>query len=163
MDRQIKRYSFEGVVAAVLMGCLLLTVAFQVIGRLAGGFGPVWTEELSRWIWIWIAFIGTAEVERQRGSLRMEIVLNALPAKLSKGLDLVIDLAFAAILVHLIQIGITAVERTMTHSAVALPVTTAFLYAAFPIGGTLIFIRLLIRISINFRSLIVLSYRNKKI
>lgn len=145
-ERRLKPYSVEGSVAAALMGCLLLTVAVQVVGRLAGGIGPVWTEELSRWVWVWMAFIGAAEVERQRGSLRMEIVSGALPRKASTALDIVIDIAFVAILIHLIQIGWAMVERTATYSSVALPVPTAILYAAFPIGGILILIRLVLRI-----------------
>ncbi|WGF89574.1 TRAP transporter small permease [Marinivivus vitaminiproducens] len=141
MTTPMRPYSLEGSLSAVLMAVLVLATAIQVIGRSAGGLAPVWTEEFARWIWIWLVFVGAAEVERTRGSLRMELVLNKLPERVGRAVNMAIDLVFCALLVHLIAIGYAMVMRTASYSSVTLPVPTAWLYAAFPIGGILILIR----------------------
>ncbi|SNY90253.1 TRAP-type C4-dicarboxylate transport system, small permease component [Cohaesibacter sp. ES.047] len=146
-------HSIEGSISAILMMLLLVTVAVQVIGRSAGGFGPVWTEELSRWLWIWMSFVGLAEVERQRGNLRMDAFQALFPASVSRGINLLIDIAFCLVLVHLIQIGISMVVRTANYSSVALPIPTAWLYAAFPVGGALTFVRVVMRVIGEFAEL----------
>ena len=58
-----KRYSPEGVLSALLLIVLSLVIFLQIAGRLGVFPGQVWTEELIRWLWVWMACLGFSEAD----------------------------------------------------------------------------------------------------
>ena len=50
------RYSPEGVLSTLLLIALSLVIFLQIAGRLGLFPGQVWTEELIRWLWVWMAW-----------------------------------------------------------------------------------------------------------
>ncbi len=136
------RYSLEGSVAAVLFAVLVAVVLLQVVGRLGIFLPPIWTEELSRWLWVWMAFIGIAEVERTDGHLRVEFVPEMLRWKARLVLFSLIDVLYFAITCHLIWIGYRGVLRSWNNTAVSLPVTDAVLYASYPVAALFVLWRI---------------------
>ena len=77
----MKRYAFEGILAAVFLVALFLVVLLQILGRTGIVPGPIWTEELARWLWVWMALIGIGAVERNRAHLRMGFLIELLPGR----------------------------------------------------------------------------------
>jgi len=55
--------------AAFLMGAMLFIVCFQVFTRKVLGFSLSWTEELARFLLIWITFVGSALAVRNRAHM----------------------------------------------------------------------------------------------
>ncbi|WP_026480697.1 TRAP transporter small permease [Ahrensia sp. 13_GOM-1096m] len=141
-----RKYSFEGVVASLLFIALLIVVMIQIFGRTPLFAGPVWTEELARWLWVWMAFIAIAEVERTDRQLRMGFLSEMLPAKYQRGLFTLIDIAYLGIMIHLSWIGYKTVLRTWNNEAVTLPTSDAALYASAFVASFLIINRILRRI-----------------
>lgn len=123
-------YSFEGIVASIFLIGLILVVVLQILGRTPGFSGPVWTEEAARWLWVWMAMIGLAEVERIDGQLRMGFLVESLRRKLRLAILALIDLVYLAIVLQLIWIGWKTIQRTWSNEAVTLPVSDALLYAS---------------------------------
>lgn len=69
------------VVDAVLLACVLAmaaTIGVQVVSRLSGLSQP-WTEELSRILFIWTAFLGMAGGFRRLEHPRIMLVLDRAP------------------------------------------------------------------------------------
>lgn len=128
----------EGIIASALFAALIGVILLQVIGRIGVMRGPVWTEELSRWIWVWMAIIGLGAVERNNAHLRMGIIVDALPDLFRKGLYTLIDLAWLGLTMHLTLIGYRSVLRTWNNTAVSLPLTDAVLYASYPVAAVFI-------------------------
>jgi TRAP-type C4-dicarboxylate transport system permease small subunit len=108
--------------------------------------GPVWTEELARWIWVWMALIGIGTVERDRAHLRMGFVVELLPAGAQRVIGVVTDLIYLALAGQLIWIAWNAVERTWNNTSVTLPMTDGVLYASALVAMILIFLRILQRL-----------------
>ncbi len=140
------RYSIEGIIASVFFIALIGVVLIQVFGRTPIFRGPVWTEELARWLWVWMAFIGIAEVERQDGQLKMAFLAEMLPEGARRLLYTLIDIVFLGIVGHLIWIGYNTVLRTWNNITVTLPTTDALLYASALVGFILIFQRIVRRL-----------------
>jgi len=128
----------EGIVASALFMVLIGVILLQVVGRIGIVRGPVWTEELARWIWVWMAIIGLGAVERNSAHLRMGILADALPNLLRKGLYTLIDLVWLGLTLHLTLIGYRSVLRTWNNTAVSLPLTDAVLYASYPVAAVFI-------------------------
>jgi len=146
MRRERLRYSPEGCIATVLFVILIGVIMLQVTGRVGLFRGPVWTEELARWLWVWMALVAVGEVERGNAQLRMEFLAALLPRAVRIGLYRLIDLAFLAVTAHLLLIAYRTVRRTLGSSAVTLPVPDAVLYGAFCVAAGLILVRVSIRV-----------------
>lgn len=141
-----RKYSPEGIVASVFFIVLIGIVLIQVFGRTPLFRGPVWTEEAARWIWVWMAFIGIAEVERQDAQLKMAFLAERLPDQARRALYTVIDLVYLGIMGHLIWIGYRTVLRTWNNTSVTLPTTDALLYASALVASVLILHRIFRRL-----------------
>ncbi|EPX78267.1 TRAP transporter small permease [Litoreibacter arenae] len=141
-----RKYSIEGIVASVIFIVLIGVVLIQVFGRTPLFRGPVWTEEAARWLWVWMAFIGIAEVERQDGQLKMAFIAELLPDGARRILYTGIDLVYLGIVCHLIWIGYKTVLRTWDNVSVTLPTTDAVLYASGFVAAILILHRIVRRL-----------------
>ncbi len=141
-----RKYSIEGIVASVFFIVLIGVVLVQVFGRTPLFRGPVWTEEAARWLWVWMAFIGIAEVERQDGQLKMAFLAELLPEGARRALYTAIDLVFLGIMCHLAWISYKTVLRTWDNVTVTLPTTDALLYASGLVASILIIHRIVRRL-----------------
>ncbi len=143
---QPRKYSIEGLVASAIFVVLIGVVLVQVFGRTPVLRGPVWTEEAARWLWVWMAFIAIAEVERQDGQLKMAFLAELLPEGVRRALYTVIDLVYLGIMCHLAWIGYKTVLRTSNNITVTLPTTDALLYASGFVAALLIIHRIIRRL-----------------
>lgn len=141
------RYSFEGCVASVIFIVLLLVVLLQILGRTNIVTGPVWTEELARWLWVWMAFLAIAEVERNDAQLNMGFLTELFARRVRIALFTIVDLAYLAVMCNLSWIGYKTVLRTMRNESVTLPTSDAALYASAFIATFFIIFRVLQRLN----------------
>lgn len=124
------KYSPEGIVASVFFIALIIVLMIQIFGRTALFTGPVWTEEAARWLWVWMAMIGIAEVERTDSQLRMGFLVERLRRRARLIVLTIIDLVYLGVVLHLIRIGWKTIDRTWSNDSVTLPVSDAVLYAS---------------------------------
>ena len=141
----MRRYAFEGILAVVLFVGLFLVVLLQILGRTGLVPGPVWTEELARWLWVWMALIGIGAVERNRAHLRMGFLIELLPRRGQRIVALLTDLLYLTIACHLVWIAWGSVLRTSRNESVTLPTNDAVLYASAFVGMVLIVHRIVRR------------------
>ena len=75
------RYLWRAVDGCLLVAivAMVVTIAVQVLSRIAGQSTP-WTEELSRFLFIWTAFLGMATGFRSAEHPRVEVFVTRLPA-----------------------------------------------------------------------------------
>lgn len=148
-----EKQSPESIAAGILFIALFVVVMIQVLGRTPLFVGPVWTEELARWIWVWMAFIAIGEVERADGQLRMGFVADALPETLRTALFTLIDLAYFGVMSHMLLISWRTIRRTMNSESVTLPWPDALLYASVFVASLLILHRVARRIVSRLRKI----------
>jgi TRAP-type transport system small permease protein len=141
-----RKYSLEGSVAALLFLVLIGIITVQILGRTPLMKGPVWTEEAARWVWVWMAFLGIAEVERQNAQLRMGFLGAALPRLIRKIVFTIVDLVYLGVMAQLCWIGWTTINRTLGASSVTLPFPNALLYGSAFVAGLLVIHRIVRRI-----------------
>ncbi|MTI16463.1 TRAP transporter small permease [Rhodobacteraceae bacterium RKSG542] len=153
MENSGKRYSFEGCVASCLFIILIAVIVLQISGRLSSFNPPIWTEELARWIWVWMAFIGIAEVERTNGHLRMEFIAELLGEKVKAVLYLIFDVIYLGVMIKLCQIAWKTVNRTWWNESVTLPLTDAAMYCGFFVASFFIIFRVAMRIFKDVKAL----------
>ncbi|NDW54272.1 TRAP transporter small permease [Aliiroseovarius sp. PrR006] len=148
-----KKYGFEASIASVLFIILFFVMVLQIFGRTPLISGPIWTEELARWIWVWMALIGIGTVERDRAHLSMGFLVEYLPSSVQKIWAVIVDLVYIAIACHLVWIAYKSILRTWNNETVTLPTTDAVLYASAFVAMILIVHRVARRLVENISNL----------
>ena len=143
MPKAPSRYSTEGVFLALMM----LLILFQIASRLGFLPGQVWTEELIRWIWVWLALLAVGEAERTQQHLRMEMLPALWSAAVRRGVYRLIDVATGVLALYMAWLGFKGVLRTWNDESVTLFMSDAVLYAALPVGAVLWALRLFLRVA----------------
>jgi len=144
-----RKYGFEATIASVLFIILFFVMILQILGRTPIVAGPVWTEELARWIWVWMALIGIATVERDNAHLRMGFLIEYLPRSAQKIWAIIVDIVYIALAAHLVWIAYKSIQRTWNNETVTLPTSDAVLYASAFVAMILILHRIARRLFTN--------------
>lgn len=148
-----RKYGFEASIASVLFIVLFFVMVLQIFGRTPLIAGPVWTEELARWIWVWMALIGIGTVERDKAHLSMGFLVEYLPKGVQKIWAVIVDLVYIGIAGHLVFIAYKSILRTWNNETVTLPTTDALLYASAFVAMILIIHRIARRLIENISQL----------
>lgn len=140
-----KRLSMiENAVIILGLSAMFLILLAQVIMRYVFSRPLTWSEEAARFIFVYVSFIGISYAYRQKGHIRMEVVVNLFPQAVRRGLEVLINLGTIALFCYMIPfsfrfIGIQAgVKATATH------IPMSIVYTALPLGMALSCVRLLI-------------------
>ncbi|MFY0661607.1 MAG: TRAP transporter small permease [Shimia sp.] len=147
-----RKYGFEASMASVLFVVLFFIMVLQIVGRTNLVVGPIWTEELARWLWVWMALIGIGTVERDDAHLRMGFLMDLLPVLVQKTWAILVDIVYIALASHLVWIAYKTILRTWNNETVTLPTTDAVLYASAFVALVLIVHRIFWRLLQNITS-----------
>ena len=134
----------ENAVIILGLSAMFLILLAQVIMRYVFSRPLTWSEEAARFIFVYVSFIGISYAYRQKGHIRMEVVVNLFPQAVRRGLEVLINLGTIALSCYMIPfsfrfIGIQAgVKATATH------IPMSIVYTALPLGMALSCVRLLI-------------------
>lgn len=134
----------ENAVIILGLSAVFLILLAQVIMRYVFSRPLTWSEEAARFIFVYVSFIGISYAYRQKGHIRMEVVVNLFPQAVRRGLEVLINLGTIALFCYMIPfsfrfIGIQAgVKATATH------IPMSIVYTALPLGMALSCVRLLI-------------------
>lgn len=69
-----------------------IVVMLEVISRSAGATF-IWTEELSRWLLVWMTFIGASVVLKEGGHIRVVFFISLCPRRIGKLINLIGELS----------------------------------------------------------------------
>lgn len=115
---------------AVLLAVMVILVFGNVVARYGFNSGITISEELSRWMFIWLTFLGAVVALKERGHLGIEMVVTKLPVW-GKKLCLIIGQVLMLYIVGLLLIG--SWEQAVINAEVSAPVSgapVAIVYAA---------------------------------
>lgn len=130
-----------GWVLVVIMSVSVLNVLWQVFTRFVLSNSSSYTEELARYLLIWIGLIGAAYASGRKLHLAIDLVPNRLTGRWRKGLAIVIELCVAAFAVGvLVGGGLELVLLTLSlgQTSAALGIPVGWVYLALPLSGALI-------------------------
>ncbi len=138
-----------GALMVLCLGLMVVMVFTNVVLRYAFNSGINVSEELSRWLFVWMTFMGAVVALRERGHLGTDMLVSRLSVR---GKRWVLGLAYGLMLFCCVLIFQGSWAQTLintgTNSAV-LEVPTAWLYACglmFSVLGGLIVLHSLWRL-----------------
>ncbi|HSB69165.1 MAG TPA: TRAP transporter small permease [Candidatus Methylomirabilis sp.] len=72
MKRHLERFN------AFLLCIMFLTTLFQVVARVILGVSSVWSEELARFLYVWLVFLGAALLIRDDEHIRVGVLTDRM-------------------------------------------------------------------------------------
>jgi len=126
----------EPVLAAIL-AVLVTVVLSNVIGRYLLGAGITWADELARFLFVWLTFLGAVLGLARGAHIGMELVVSALPELPARLLRLLALGLMAIFLTVWAWYAVELVQRSMTFRTPALGVPRGYVYAVAPASAGL--------------------------
>ena len=120
------------VLMMIVMGS---SIFIQVFSRYVLNRPTGWSEEVARYLFIWIAMVGSAVVIRKRRHVDVTVLVDRLPRRVRMITDLVCDLAVLSFLCVLLWVGIGLTGIANRQLSPALEVPMSFAYVAMPVGA----------------------------
>ncbi len=125
------------VVISVVMICVTLA---QVIFRYVIAAPLPWSEELARYCFVWIVFLGGA-IGLSRGiHLGVDLFVNLLPAPMRRGLEALTSALIGGFAATVIYASYPVINMNMFQRSPALGLQMSWIYIAIPISMALIFL-----------------------
>lgn len=123
-----------GVGVAVMVGSMI----WQVVGRYVFSHAPGWSEELARFLMLWITMLGAAAALRGGGHLAVTVLADALAPRLLSVLLALRDAVMVAASGLLAWYGWEFAVLNGAQESAAMEIPMSIPYAALPVGGALI-------------------------
>lgn len=130
-------------IVIILMSLLVLDVLWGVVSRYALGQQAKWSEELARFLLVWVSLFGASVAFSMKAHLGLDYFagkLHPVAGRFNSIVGALITLVFA-ILVFGVG-GWALVQKTMDsgQTMVALPIAKWWEYAALPVSGVFMII-----------------------
>jgi len=125
---------------AILLGILTLIMFLQVLFRYVFNNSLTWSEELAKFIFIWITFLGASICLRDGIHLKVDFLTEKLPGKQKlylKFFDTLIVTLFNGVISVIGFLWVLNVSGTLSP-AIGLPLNIVF-YAALPVSSVISF------------------------
>ena len=130
-----------GGVLALLMLILVSAVTWQVASRYLLRDPSAWTEELARYLLIWIGLLGAAHAYRTRAHMGIDLLAQKVGAIGRARLRVISALAVVAFAVPVMIVGGTSLVQLtweLRQYSAALGLPMALVYSAIPLSGVVI-------------------------
>lgn len=117
---------------------MLSSIFIQVGGRYLFNAPPSWTEEVARFLVIWVTMIGSAAMLRRHGHIAVSVAVEALPRKLALAVGWLRDALILIMAGALAHYGYAFALIGGRRRSAALEIPMFYPFLAVPVGAVLI-------------------------
>lgn len=147
---EIKPY-IEDVISFVVFWILAGVVFLQFFTRYILNDSMAWTEEIARYLLIWVTFIGAAVAVRRGTHIGVEVLLHFLPASAAAVLRFAIDVITVGFIGLLCWFSIEITERMQIQTMTVTDWPMSIVYGGVAFGCFLMLYRAIRMLSANAR------------
>ncbi|MEP1085902.1 TRAP transporter small permease [Algoriphagus sp.] len=125
----------------ILMALMVLNVTWQVVSRYVFQSPSSFTDELSRYMLIWIGMLGAAYVAGKNEHLAIDILLTKLDEKAQDKLMILINccvLFFALVVMVIGGSNLVYLTFVLEQRSAVLQIPLAYIYGIIPFSGVLV-------------------------
>ncbi|HHV58230.1 MAG TPA: TRAP transporter small permease [Firmicutes bacterium] len=126
----------DGLTVLILI-LLVVLVALQVVFRFIG-FAAPWTEEMARFAFVYITFLGAVLALKERSHIVIDVLVDRLPSTVRRTMGIVFGAVVAAFLLLVIWGSVITFKVNAQVTAASLPwFKMTYAYFAVLLGGIL--------------------------
>lgn len=128
--------NFEQYFCAVLIIMMVFCLGAQVFFRYVLGSALSWTEELSRFVFVWAVYLGASMAAKERSHIRVTAPQLLLPKKYRPFSPIFADAIWVAFNLIFAYVGVKQVHHMFRFKFIspALQWNTAYIYIVIPAG-----------------------------
>ncbi len=146
MFRKIERFIFSPLLNALVI-CMFTIMAgavfIQVIFRYVFHQPIYWSEELPRFMLIWLTFLGAVLATKNRSHLSITLIINRFSGTTKNVIQFLANLITLLFLFVVVWGGVVITHLTMPNRTAALQLPTGLFYLAAPVGTLMMIIYLI--------------------
>ena len=119
-------------------------IAVEVLRRFVLAYSSVWGEEVARYAFIYLAWVGASAAVRERAHIRIDVLIEFVPPRVKAALYIIADIATLILAVICVYWSLAPVITSLEFGSVThgLRVSNAWFLAAVPLGFALMIFRL---------------------
>ncbi len=137
--------NFEEIIGGSLFIVMLVVLVIQIFSRQVLDNPITWSEQLARFLFVYVAYLAVASEIKNDGHVRIEYFYDKFPKKVRTVIYYTFQLLMAIVLVLMIYIGYKMSIRKMPVEIVSLRISYLYMYMALPILSILMLYRLIER------------------
>jgi TRAP-type C4-dicarboxylate transport system permease small subunit len=124
---------------------LVVTMFIEVLRRELLSYSSIWGEEIVRYSFIYLAWIGAASAVKERGHIRIDVLMHYVSPRIKALLYIFGDIIMAIVAVIAIYYSWEVVHVAYKFGSVTdgLRISRVWFLMAVPIGFTLVLVRLI--------------------
>lgn len=128
----------------VFYAMIVATIVVEVLRRFVLSYSSLWGEEIARYAFIYLAWVGAAAAVKERAHIRIDVLLHALPNRAKAALYLFGDLCMVALACVALYTSIESILVSLRFGSVThgLRISLVWFLAAVPLGFSLMLFRL---------------------
>lgn len=123
---------------------LVVTMFVEVLRRELLSYSSIWGEEIVRYSFIYLVWIGAASAVRERGHIRIDVIMHYVPRQVKALLYLFGDIVMVAVSIIALYYSLETVHLSAKFGSVTdgLRISRVWFLMAVPIGFALVLLRL---------------------
>lgn len=148
LDENAERWMLLG-----FYGMIVATIVVEVVRRFVLEYSSIWGEEIARYAFIYLAWVGASIAVKDRAHIRIDVIMHYVSDRVKALIYLFGDLCMLGLAILALITAIESLEISIRFGSVThgLRISLAWFLAAVPLGFTLIIYRLLQSIRRDWR------------
>ena len=123
------------ILAGLLIGTLTVLVTFQVFARYVLNDTPPWSEELCRYLFVWVSFLGACVAMRRAAHLGVDSLVVRLPAGVREVLRHAVTALVAVFVGLLVWQGAALVPAMAGQRSPSMGISLQWVFMAIPVAA----------------------------
>ncbi|QGP93695.1 2,3-diketo-L-gulonate TRAP transporter small permease protein YiaM [Neomoorella glycerini] len=119
----------------ICVGTAIASAFLQVIFRYVLNNSLTWSEELTRYLFIWVVFMAAPVALVRKMHMGVDIIFNRLPGKIKIFTEAIIELCVAIFAITLVNYGFKLTSIAMNQPSPAMRIPMGYVYLAIPLGS----------------------------
>lgn len=147
-----KRIAIEGYMSVTLLVAMTAIMFIGVVFRYVFNASLSWSEELSRYLFIWFVFISMSYAVREKAHIRVEALNRLIPVSVRPYTNIIGRVIWLVFAVFVTYLGVTY-AMTMTNSvSAAMRLPMSLVYFGIPLGFFFMSVRLVFQIGESIKN-----------
>lgn len=148
--------NFEEVLLMLLLAVMAVIMGVQVVARYAFNASLTWSEELTRYMFIWSAFLSISFCIKKQVSIKIEQIVSMLPAKLHAIFKIIEKAVMLVFFVYMIKYAYGYLQASIASGQIspACRIPMYYIQVAPLVGFILTIIRLIQGLVFEFMVLV---------
>ncbi len=132
-------------VLVIFITIMCAVMLIQIVSRYLFNMPLTWPEEVARYVFIWVVFLGAAVASRAQAHLGMDFATAKLPPGIRQVLARAIEVVILGFLLLILYITPEVIDVTQYQRSAVIHIQMSWIYLAFPVASALMILDLLVR------------------